>query len=316
MSTKAKIKLAAKKKWPVVAIITGIAGMLVGTGLAVKATLKADEKILTPAEQEFQAIEDKKGLTVIEYKKERNKTRLRTVGRALKLYGPALAIYCASLVLLVGGVKEQGDRLASAVAFGNATATAFQQYRDRTTSILGKDVDKALMSGNGIKEAVEKSTGTKYEAGGDPWRSYDNPIGPICIEYAPKNMSNDYKDGYHKSAIARLNYLRSWENRANKIVETEGYVEINDLLSRMGLKKRHEFDNLIIPKTPETVHPVDFGLGYLYNMYDENVNFKNAGDLNNMLDFVMVDDGHDAKRTWVINIDTKYVKHISEAIYI
>lgn len=317
-------KIFGKKNAPVLMFGAGLAGLIWATAEAVKATLKADEKIIEPARKEFEAIEIERDKALTEgfrydekvYKTRRREVRLRSFGRAVKLYGKAAAIWCAAITLTVGGMKLQTTRLTTAVGLANAATTALNEYRERTRTYLGDDIDRALYTGRGLQSLTDNiSQNTNVNT-----LPVDNlkPVGAFTVEYDRSKVQIDYRDQFYDIAstpVEAVEYLRSMEHRFNRIVDEKGYIELNEILDRLHLIKRHEFDDwAICPPKGCRVHAVDFGLGYLYQMLEENRHLKHS-DLCHILNSCKTADGHDCVRKVIIDFDPTYIKHISDVSY-
>lgn len=318
-------KIFGKKNAPVLMFGAGLAGLIWATAEAVKATLKADEKIIEPARKEFEAIEIERDKALTEgfrydekvYKTRRREVRLRSFGRAVKLYGKAAAIWCAAITLTVGGMKLQTTRLTTAVGLANAATTALNEYRERTRTYLGDDIDRALYTGRGLQSLTDNISPNTADVKSLP---VDNlkPVGAFTVEYERSKIQLDYRDQFYdivSMPIEAIEYLRSMENRFNRIVDEKGYIELNEMLDRLHLIKRHEFDDWVIcPPKGCRVHAVDLGLGYLYQILEENRHLKHS-DLCHVLRSCKMADGQECLRKVIIDFDPTYIKHISDVTY-
>jgi hypothetical protein len=313
---------AGKKHGPTIAFVAGMILSAVATIEVARATLKAEEKILQPAAEEFTAIENTvdKETEPDRYKSARKQVYIKSGGRALKLYGKALFIYSVSTILLVGGWKTQSDRLATAINFGTAAATALSAMTDNTRQTFGDEVATALRTGKDIPEAVDrldiekvKECAAKKIRYSDPFRSYGNdeskdiPVDykvntgdPIMLKYDKQHIKPSY---WYKNPVNRLKFLKATEQYLNKQLESGAVTKISvkDVRDAIGYIDDDETptDAMLGWWDDGVTHPVDFGLTYLLDILESHK--LDAPDrVMNELEYVMIDDGHDCKRDWFV----------------
>lgn len=315
---------AGKKHGPTIAFVAGMILSAVATIEVARATLKAEEKILQPAAEEFTAIEStvNKETEPDRYKSARKQVYIKSGGRALKLYGKALFIYSVSTVLLVGGWKTQSDRLATAINFGTAAATALSAMTDNTRQTFGDDVAMALRTGKDIPEAVDrldiekvKECAAKKIRYSDPFRSYgtqeeeqkDIPVNykvntgdPIMLKYDKYHLKSSY---WYDNPVTRLRFLKSTEQFLNTQLESGAVnkISIKDVRDALGYIDDDESPNDVMLGwwADGSIHPVDFGLTYLLDILESH-KLDAPDKVAYELDYVMIDDGHDCKRDWYL----------------
>lgn len=314
---------AGKKHGPTIAFVAGLILSAVATIEVARATLNAEEKILQPATEEFTAIENAvdKETEPDKYKSARKQVYIKSGGRALKLYGKALFIYSVSTILLVGGWKTQSDRLATAINFGTAAATALSAMTDNTRQTFGDEVAMALRTGKDIPEAVDrldiekvKECAAKKIRYSDPFRSYGNqeeqkdiPVDykantgdPIMLKYDKQHIKPAF---WYDNPVNRLKFLKATEQYFNMQLETGAMkkVSVKDIRDAIGYIDNDESptDVMLGWWADGAIHPVDFGLTYLLEILESH-KLDAPDKVAYALDYVMIDDGHDCKRDWYL----------------
>lgn len=326
LATGAKIALGTKKHLPAIMIAAGVVGSIVATVEAVKGTLKAEEMILEPAKKEFEIIEkakENKAYTEKGYKTDRNAVYIRSAGRFVKTYWKAILAWAVSIGLIIGAHTIQANRLSSALNLAAGATAALSAMTDNTRQTFGDEVAQALRTGRGIPEAVENCdfdkvkdcTSKKIQYHSDSLRSYadkevDIPTNykmttddmeHMMVPYTQKMVKSNF---WYKGAINRLKFLQSTEAYLNQQLEsgTKDKISVKEARDAIGLKTDDESPLDVMMgwwRTDDNPHPIDFGLGYLIDLMESH-KFDPAGEINNVLDYVMVDDGHDCKRDWYI----------------
>lgn len=326
----AKALVVSKKYGPTIAFVAGIVATAWSTVEAVKATLKAEDEILYPAKEAFDAI-DEKELSDVERKAERRKVYVASAKTALKLYGKALAIWVLGMTCVVGGYKVQSTRLATAVTTVSGLTTALHNYHENTSAVFGKEVADALRTGYNIPEAVDKLNNEKAnpenKEKGDAWRDYNfkkavnNAHDPYVLMYRPENLNPALVDDYwDKDPVVRLERLKAAEDWANRMVlqnrksdpNRTSYITLNDILPMIGAKTTPEGLTLGWWDDGTSIRPVDFGLSYLLNIMEEH-KFDSHSDIAYALDYSIIDSGLDCRRDWILSFNVMgYVTKIND----
>lgn len=125
------IQASVSKHSPEILTGIGIAGMITTTVLAVKATPKALDLIKEKKEE-------------LNLKQEEKLTPVETVKAAWKPYIPAAAIGVASVVCLIGASSVNSKRSAALATAYNLTATAFNEYKEKTLETVGEKKEQTI----------------------------------------------------------------------------------------------------------------------------------------------------------------------------
>ena len=307
---------------PGLAFVGGITLSILSTVEAVRSTLKAEEKILEPARAEFAAIEETidKAVTPEAYKSARTQVYVKTALRASKLYAKPLALWGASTALYVYSYREQATRLNAATNLAAVATTALSTMHENTRQVFGDDVATALRTGEGIPEAIDncdfdkvKTHNTKkIQYHSDAYREYADKDIDIPVEY--KTCDTDHfmlsyteetidESYWYKSPYDRLLMLQAVEDQLNCKL-TSGkvkYISVRDVREAIGYKVDDESPNdaLMGWWKDGSAHPINLGLGYLWELYG----VCKDGPLNNIkatMDSIKVNTSDECEREWFV----------------
>ena len=147
-----KIGFQIQKKSPELLVAAGIAGIVVSTVMACKATIKACE-VAEEAKDTIDEIHEieEKGVTragntysTDDAKKDLTTAYLQTGVKYVKLYAPAIVVGAASVSCILVSHKMMKQRMAAVAAALSATDKAFKDYRGRVMERFGEQVEKEL----------------------------------------------------------------------------------------------------------------------------------------------------------------------------
>ena len=149
-----------KKHSPEILMIAGIAGTIVGTVLACKATTKVSEIIeeknknvedvhtcLEEKPKEYTEEDSKKDLTII---------YAQTGVKLFKLYAPAIGVMALSFASIIAGHKVLKKRNIAIAAAYAAIDKGFKQYRKNVIAEFGEGVDQQMRFSRKSKEIKKK----------------------------------------------------------------------------------------------------------------------------------------------------------------
>lgn len=230
-TTLTKGLLKCKKHSPEILIVTGIVG-LVGAGvMACRGTLKVHE-VLDEHKKDMDDIHKAAEMELDDYtpqdvKKDTTKRYIETAKGLIKIYGPAIAVAIASIIAILVGNNILQKRCAALAAAYAATNTAFQTYRERVVDRFGEEEDKRLYSGSDEVEITEIDGKGKTKK-----QKIEVSVKNDYIKYfAPGNSYWEDDEQFVKSFFSmRLNEL-------NKILRTKGFVTLNEVYRKLGIKE-------------------------------------------------------------------------------
>lgn len=254
MSRKAhKVGLAIKKYSPEILAVVGVTSVVAGTVLACKATTKASV-IMEESKKEIDTIhaaaemknipmynEETKKEEVVAYTDEDKKKDLtivyaQTGVKLVKNYAPSVLLIGLGLGALLTSNNILRKRYVASAAAYAAVDKGFKDYRKRVVERFGKDLDHELRYNIKAKEVEEVVTD---ENGNE---KVEKKI-VNTIDTNP-GMFDRFFDagctGWTKDPEANHSFCLLQQSYANKLLETRGYLFVNEVYSIFG-----------IPKTPE-----------------------------------------------------------------
>lgn len=302
-----KIGFQLQKKSPEILVVAGIAGVVVSTVMACRATTKASKV----AEQTASDIEDirtaeENGVTKAGESYSAEDTRndlvqvyVHTGIQYAKLYAPAVLMGAASITCILASHKILKKRNVALAAAYATLDQSFKDYRGRVLDRFGEQVEKELrynikakeiestvVDENG-KEKKVKETVDVADEGWDP--SKYSPYARIFDEGHPS---------YMKDAEQNRFYLLARQAQANDRLKSRGHLFLNEVYEMLGfpLTKAGAVVGWIYdPKTPMGDNFVDFGIFEVRR--EKAVDFVNGNERSFILDFNVVGDITDALAT-------------------
>ena len=288
-----KIGLILKKNSPKILMGVGIAGSVVSTVLACKATLKVkdilDEKNET-VEQIHNCVEDE----TVDYNEEDKKKDLTIlyaqIGVKLaKLYLPSIALGALSIASIVSGYKILNKRNVALAAAYTVVDKGFKNYRKNVVERFGEEVDRELRHNIKAKQIEEKYID---KDGNEKTRkkkvyeiSEDKKPGEGISEYA-KFFDEWNTDEHSKDPEYNLMFLRKQQDYANEVLKHQGYLFLNEVYDMLGIPRTQAGQVvgwIYDENNPTGDNYVDFGI---YDLHDQQKrDFVNGLERNILLDF-------------------------------
>ena len=264
---------ALKKHSPEILVVAGVAGTVLATVMACKATMKLPDIL---EEHKDTMDEVHKQVPEEEVKKATVSTYVRTGLQVAKLYAPAATVG----VLSIGSILASNDILRKRnVALTAAYATldkSFKEYRERAINRFGEEVDYQLRTGTTEKEVEETVTDEKGKEKkvkkkinvADP-----NATGSGYMKYFTR--SNPY---WEEDSQYLEMFLQSQQNFANDKLHAEGHLTLNQVYQMLGFKDTK--DGMIAGWIDDRNHPdsdcyIEFDYKEVY-LPDENGNYQKA----------------------------------------
>lgn len=228
--------LKAKEHSPEILTVSGVCSIIIGTILACRATLKAEE-ILEAHEDMMSTIAQAEELAdrsdTVSYppevkQKDIVKAYAKTVGRFALDYAPAVACIGSGIAMICAAHGILRKRNAALMAAYNAIDTVFKAYRQRVVNEQGQAQDLHYLTGGQYK--VEDLTdGTKK----------------IIEEKNPEKMDNPnsiydkfFDEGsvyWKKDADANFRFLIMVQNQLNSKLRQRGYVFLNEVYAALDI---------------------------------------------------------------------------------
>ena len=277
-----------KKHSPEILMVAGIAGTIVGTVLACKATTKVSEIIeeknkniedvhtyLEDNTKEYTEEDSKKDLTII---------YAQTGVKLFKLYAPAIGVMALSFASIIAGHKVLKKRNIAIAAAYAAIDKGFKQYRKNVIKEFGEGVDQQMRFGLKSKEIKKKDKDGKTVKETEYYIDPDaNPLDNIS-EYA--RFFDASSENFAKDPEYNMMFLRRQQDYANEMLKSRGHLFLNEVYDLLDIprSKAGQVVGWVYDKNGNTKgdNYVDFGL---YRNDQGTRRFVNGLEYNILLDF-------------------------------
>lgn len=277
-----------KKHSPEILMVAGIAGTIVGTVLACKATTKVSEIIeeknknvedvhtcLEDNTKEYTEEDSKKDLTII---------YAQTGVKLFKLYAPAIGVMTLSFASIIAGHKVLKKRNIAIAAAYAAIDKGFKQYRKNVIEEFGEGVDQQMRFGLKSKEIKKKDKDGKTVKETEYYIDPEgNPLDNIS-EYA--RFFDASSENFAKDPEYNMMFLRRQQDYANEMLKARGHLFLNEVYDLLDIprSKAGQVVGWVYDKNGNTKgdNYVDFGL---YRNDQGTRRFVNGLDYNILLDF-------------------------------
>ena len=277
-----------KKHSPEILMVAGIAGTIVGTVLACKATTKVSEIIeeknkniedvhtyLEDNTKEYTEEDSKKDLTII---------YAQTGVKLFKLYAPAIGVMALSFASIIAGHKVLKKRNVAIAAAYAAIDKGFKQYRKNVIEEFGEGVDQQMRFGLKSKEIKKKDKDGKTVKETEYYIDPDaNPLDNIS-EYA--RFFDASSENFAKDPEYNMMFLRRQQDYANEMLKSRGHLFLNEVYDLLDIprSKAGQVVGWVYDKNGNTKgdNYVDFGL---YRNDQGTRRFVNGLEYNILLDF-------------------------------
>lgn len=242
VASKAVMKL--KKHSPEILVVAGIAGTVVSTVLACKATTKVAE-ILDETKGILDTIHEGMETGAIngqEYttddgKKDTVVVYAQTGMKLAKLYGPAIILGTLSITSILASnniLRKRNVALGAAYA---AIDKSFKEYRGRVIERFGDQVDTELKYGIKAKKfeeiEVDPETGKEKKVKKTVMVADPNLQSDYAVYFDSKSRNYETNPDYNRM------FLKAQQAFANDKLQTRGHLFLNEVL-----------DDLDLPRTP------------------------------------------------------------------
>lgn len=277
-----------KKHSPEILMVAGIAGAIVGTVLACKATTKVSEIIeeknknvedvhtcLEEKPNEYTEEDSKKDLTII---------YAQTGVKLFKLYAPAIGVMALSFASIIAGHKVLKKRNVAIAAAYAAIDKGFKQYRKNVIEEFGEGVDQQMRFGLKSKEIKKKDKDGKTVKETEYYIDPEgNPLDNIS-EYA--RFFDASSENFAKDPEYNMMFLRRQQDYANEMLKSRGHLFLNEVYDLLDIprSKAGQVVGWVYDKNGNTKgdNYVDFGL---YRNDQGTRRFVNGLEYNILLDF-------------------------------
>lgn len=285
-----KIGLELKRHSPEILVTAGVAGTLVSTVLACKATTKINDILEEPKELieathiavESEIVHPKTGEVYTQ--KDANKDLAiiyaQTGVKLAKLYAPAIIVGAASITCIFAGNNILRKRAVAMAAAYAAVDQGFKEYRERVKERFGDEVDKELRHNVKVKE-IEKTI--VNEDGTETTVKETVKVADPNGDYT--KVFDELNFNFNKDAELNRHFLNGVQQFCNDKLRAQGYLFLNEVYDELG------FDRTRAGQV----------VGWIYD--PENPNHR--GD--NYIDFGMYDYAKESSRNFLDGIENSIV---------
>lgn len=281
--------LVLRKKSPEILLAAGVVGFVGTVVLACKATLKADE-ILDEHEKKTKDIEE--AMSIAEkypdeydydkevYERDLAILKLKTVGKFVRLYAPAIAVGSVSIACLITSRNILNKRYLAVVSAYNALSEVFQTYRKRVVDEYGEKLDKHFRYGTVYGSHDE--TGVD-EKGKPVKKTVDTEETTIKLPSDTAVFFDEANHNWDRNPNFSLMFLRAQQNMLNDLLHTRGHVFLNEVYDALGFPHTQTGSVVGWIEGDGNSNYIDFGL---YKDHEKNVRrFVNGRENSILLDF-------------------------------
>ena len=283
------VKGKVEKHSPEILMGVGVVGVVTGTVMACRATLKLND-ILEEAQETRDKIkevasnpnyEDK--YTEEDAKKDLAVNYIQTGVKVAKLYAPAVAVGVAGVGCVLASHDIMKKRNIALSAAYLTVDKSFKEYKQRVVDRFGEEVEKEIRYGIKAEEIVE--TITDEEGNETTVTETVKTMNPtLYSDYA--RFFDEASPCWQNDPEYNLMFLRAQQQYANDLLRAKGRLFLNDVYEMLGIEKTKAgqivgwvYDR----ENPNGDNFVDFGI---YDMSKERVRaFVNGYETNILLDF-------------------------------
>ena len=283
------VKGKVEKHSPEILMGVGVVGVVTGTVMACRATLKLND-ILEEAQETRDKIkevasnpnyEDK--YTEEDAKKDLTINYVQTGVKVAKLYAPAVAVGVAGVGCVLASHDIMRKRNVALSAAYLTVDKSFKEYKQRVVDRFGEEVEKEIRYGIKAEEIIE--TVTDEEGNETTVTETVKTMNPtLYSDYA--RFFDEASPCWQNDPEYNLMFLKAQQQYANDLLRAKGRLFLNDVYEMLGIEKTKAgqivgwvYDR----ENPNGDNFVDFGI---YDMSKERVRaFVNGYETNILLDF-------------------------------
>lgn len=271
--------LKIRKYSPEIFIVVGVVGTVTSAVMACKATTKLNP-ILDKAKTEIDAVHKDMDNNKTDGRKELTAVYTHTGIELAKLYAPSVALGALSLGAIVASNNILRGRYVASVAAYTAVDKSFKKYRNNVVERFGKELDYELRHGiksteveervvdeNGNETIVKKTVKTPAQIGHDEFSKIFDELNPF----------------WEKSSEYNLTFLMQQQRAANKMLEQQGFLFLNEVYKMLGFYQTKAGQEVGWVYDKNVINKIDFGI---HDPHDVNKSaFVNGHDRSIVLDF-------------------------------
>ncbi len=245
--------LLLQRTSPNVLFGVGVVGVVGGTVLACRATLKMDE-VLAQAGQKMDQVKafDDHMYTEKDRAHDLTLVRFQTGTQIVKLYAPAIIVTGISIAALTSSHRILTNRNAALVAAYGTLDEAFRRYRGRVIEKYGEEQDRDFRFNTERVQITDPDTNRKK----------------TVTRVAPEGASaysrffDQFCGAWSKDPEVNLLFLKCQQNHANDLLRSRGHVFLNEVYDSLGLTRTRAGSVVgwVLSNHGETDNYISFGV--------------------------------------------------------
>ena len=282
--------LKLKKHSPTILVVAGITGVVGSTVMACRATLKLNEVLETERDDlakvheyaETHDFTDK--YTEADYNADVRSIYLRSAGKVVKLYAPAVIAGGLSIAAIVSSHKILNTRNAAISAAYAGVLKDYKDYRGRVIERFGKELDNELRYNVHAEEAEIK---TVNEDGSESSETKTVNVAGVPQGFSELAVCFDDKcKGWNPNPEFTKTHLLRTQEFFNERLRAVGHVYLNEILEAFGMpgtKSGHMIGWVYNEEDTSLSNCIDFGLFETFK--EQTRDFMNGRDKFCWVDF-------------------------------
>lgn len=243
--------LTLKQNSPHIMFGVGVVGVITGTVLACRATLRAGD-VLDEMHESVEAV--KRDMQDVDgYKKDVAYAYGVGSVRLVRLYAPAVVVTGVSIAALTGSHIALTKRNNALTAAYTGLHAAYENYRERVREELGEEKELDIYHGATV-EKVKVGNKNETRKTVDP-----NKISPYARFF--DETSTEYRNNAEMNRL----YITAQQNYFNNILHARGFVFLNEVYEALGLPWCDAGQVVGWVLSDEGDNYIDFGIYNAYN---------------------------------------------------
>lgn len=276
------------KHSPEILTVVGSVGIISGTVMACKATLKVEE-VIEEHSAVIDEIHEECENGIIE-EKEASKALTATYGHTalnlVKLYAPSVLVGGVSMAAMISSNHILKKRNVALAAAYSTLDTAFKGYRSRVAKRFGEEVEKEIRY-NIQEEEIEEKTTDKKGKEVVKKKKIKNAKNPN--EYSEfSKVFDEYNPYWEKDAQYNKDFLIRRQNYANDLLRANKIVFLNEVYELLGFEptKAGQVIGWVYSKDEDHTgdNYIDFGI-FTHDDRERTAAFINGDERSILLDF-------------------------------
>lgn len=238
-----RVQLVANKYSPEILMGLGVIGVVAGTVMACKKTIKALEISADHRDtlKEIDAVAEEhlgsETYSQEDYQRDKLLLLAKTSSEYIKLYGPAALTLVTGLGMLISSNRILQKRNASLMAAYAVLNEAYKTYRRRVVEELGEDVDYYFRFMEPREDSMMVVDGKKkeikfFDEGKDlPGELVDTGASMYAVWFDNSSVQ------WRNDKTSNQYFLQMVQNYANQRLQSKGHVFWNEVLDDLGIPR-------------------------------------------------------------------------------